>query len=268
MKHIEVITSKSNPRLKELRKLQDKKHRFEAGLFVAEGEDQLSAAVSCDYLPKSVFYEVGCEEVLNGLLGELQTEIELVPVEREALNSASILGSGSRMVGVWHQRWAERSDLMQADVVVYLHDLSDPANVGSILRSANALAKSAVVLSDDCADPFSPKAVRASMGAIFGEPIVRLGFQDTFSLVGQEFKVVALVAGAGDRLSDMNLSDRTMLCLGPERAGLPEEIVKLCGAKGNIPMQEGAVESLNVAQAAGIALYQCLLHRIGDQSGK
>ncbi len=264
MKNIEVITSKSNPRLKELRKLQDKKHRSKAQQFVAEGEDLLAAAASCGYLPQVVFFEAGCEEALNVLLGEPQSEVELVPVEREALNSASSLGSGSRMIGIWRQRWAERSQIKRAEVVVYLHDLSDPANVGSIIRSANALARSAVVLSDDCADPFSPKAVRASMGAIFGEPIVRFGFQDTYSHIGQEFKVVALVPEGGDRLSDLDLSNRTMLCLGSERVGLPEEIVKSCGAIGNIPMQEGAVESLNVAQAASIALYQCLLHRIGD----
>src|SRR4051812_49501472 len=104
------------------------------------------------------------------------------------------LGSGSRVVGVYEERWSEPG----GDLSVYLHGVHDPGNVGTIVRSAHALADGPVVLGPDCADPFSPKAVRASMGSIFARPPARAGFDE---LPGT---TVALERGQGDALAEVD----------------------------------------------------------------
>ncbi len=259
-----MISSKSNQSLKDLRKLQEKRHRQDLGLFCAEGEDMLKAAIGCSRWPESVYIEAEPPRQVEELVSELPEFVEIEHVERSALDSASSLGSGSRVIGVWRQELTQADDLNNAEVIVYLHDVRDPANVGAVMRSTNALADGAVALGGSCADPFSPKAVRASMGTVFVQPFIGIGFNELLKLLGEKFKAIALVPDGGEPLYELDLSGPSVLCLGSERKGLPEQIAELCKIKGSIPMQEDAVESMNVAQAAGIALYQCLLHRIGD----
>ena len=258
-----TIRSKSNQSLKGLRKLQEKKHRQDLGLFCAEGEDMLKTAIRCNRWPESVYIEAEPPRQVEELVSELPEFVELEHVERSALDSASSLGSGSRVIGVWRQDLLKKNDLPNAEVIVYLHDVRDPANVGAVMRSTNALADGAVALGGSCADPFSPKAVRASMGTVFAQSFVCISFNELQELLGGKFKAIALVPEGGLPLYELDMSGPVMLCLGSERKGLPEQIAESCKVKGSIPMQEDAVESMNVAQAAGIALYQCLLHRIG-----
>jgi TrmH family RNA methyltransferase len=137
---------------------------------------------------------------------------------------------------------------------VYLHGVGDPGNVGSIVRSAGALADAWVALGPDCADPYALKAVRASMGAIFTVPISRRELEETPT------PRVSLVAHGGAPQLDTNA--RT-LCLGAERDGLPGEVVDATDATWTIPMRPDAVESLGVAAAAAIAL-----SRIGSRAGE
>jgi TrmH family RNA methyltransferase len=128
---------------------------------------------------------------------------------------------------------------------VYLHGVGDPGNVGAIVRTADALVDGPVVLGPDCADPFSPKAVRASMGSIFGQPVAEAGLGET------PRPRVALLAHGGDPLS--GLEPPLTVCLGAERTGLPPEVSDACEQKLTIPLRRGA-ESLNVAAAAAIVL--------------
>src|ERR1700710_2286290 len=134
-----MITSKANTQLKTIRKLLSKRRD---GLFVAEGEDLIEAAAA-----------KGWEPVIL-LRSGVDVEPELMP---------SGLGSGSRVVGVYEERWSEAG----GDLSVYLHGVHDPGNVGTTIRCAHAFADGPVILGPDCADPYGPKAVRASMGSIF-----------------------------------------------------------------------------------------------------
>ncbi len=225
-----TITSPQNEKLKLVRRLQQRKHREREGLFLGEGEDLLAAARASGAEPVELLTAAG-----EGLGG---TE-----VEGEVLASASTLGSGTRAIGVWPRRWAERISAP----AIYLHAIADPGNVGAIVRSAASLVGGTVVLGPGCADPYSPKAVRASMGAIFTEPLVRANAADTPE------PRVALVAHGGEPLEGLGAS--ATLCLGAERGGLPGEIDALCARRVTIPLREGA-ESLNVAAAAAIALHR------------
>jgi RNA methyltransferase, TrmH family len=236
----EPITSHSNPRLKEVRKLHDRKHRERTGLFLAEGEDMLVAALNHGRMPETVFFDPQHE--LPGLPGE----VEQVEVSPDALASAGTLGSGSRVLGIWREQWAALDSPS-----LYLHDVADPGNVGTILRAAEAFGAGQVVLSPQAADPFGPKAVRASMGAIFGQPVVRAPWGAARAAADV---TVALVPGAGVPLRGLSVPADPLFVLGAERAGLPPEVASACDHVAHVPV--GDPGSLNVAMTATLCLYE------------
>ena len=223
-----TITSPHNEKLKLIHRLERRRTRDREGLFVTEGEDLLAAGRAAGVEPAELLTAAG-----EGLGG---TEVEPALLDR-----ASALGSGTRVIGIWRQRWAAAAE----GPCVYLHGISDPGNVGTIIRTAAALVGGSVVLGPDCADPYGPRAVRASMGAIFTEPLIRSGIEET---PGPR---VALVAHAGETLD--RLEGAGTVCLGAEREGLPYEVLEVCDGEVTIPLREGT-ESLNVAAAAAIAL--------------
>jgi TrmH family RNA methyltransferase len=224
-----TVTSPHNEKLKLVRRLRDRKHRDREGLFVAEGEDLLEAGRAAGDEPELLLSAAG-----SGLGG-----IEVAP---EALASVSELGSGTRVISVWRQRWAEPT----GPVCVYLHDVGDPGNVGAVIRSAHALSEGSVVLGGSSADPFSPKAVRASMGSIFAHPVARADVAETPA------PRAALVAHGGE--DPASIVAPITLCVGAEREGLPEDVAAACEWRWTISLREGGAESLNVAAAAAIAL--------------
>jgi RNA methyltransferase, TrmH family len=227
-----MITSNDNAKLKLVRKLREPKHREREDLFATEGEDLLAAGLAAGAEPRFLLTAAGA-----GLPAEWGGE----EVEPELLAAASTLGSGTRAIAVWPRRWAATATATS----LYLHGVGDPGNVGAILRSADALLGGTVVLGPDCADPFSPKAVRASMGSIFARPPRRGDLGETPA------PRVALLAHGGEGLEA--LAGAATLCLGAEREGLPAEVVAACDAAVTIPLRPGGAESLNVAAAAAIA---------------
>ena len=231
-----MIESPQNEKLKLVRRLRDRKHREREELFVTEGEDLLEAGLAAGAEPRFVLVAAG-----SGLEGE--------EVDPGLMADASSLGSGTRMIAVWPQRWADPAQLFPHTgnncACIYLHGVGDPGNLGTIVRTADGLIGGPVVLGPDCADPFSPKAVRASMGSIFSLPLSRDGVEATPE------PRAALVAHGGAGLEA--LDGAATLCLGAEREGLPNEVLAACEAHITIPLREGGAESLNVAAAAAIA---------------
>jgi TrmH family RNA methyltransferase len=220
---VSVITSADNDKLKTIRKLHQKSWRTKLGLFVAEGEDLVELGRDPEFILRAG-----------------------VDVEPDLLDAVSTLGSGTRVIGVYEQRWAEP----RGDVLLYLHGVEDPGNVGTIIRSAHALADATVVLGPGCADPYSPKAVRASMGSVFERPPARATLEE---LDGHK---VALDANAERRLRDVEVTAPVVLVLGSERGELPEGVERV-----GIPVH---ADSLNVAMAATVALYEVALRMARD----
>jgi len=216
-----LITSAQNPLLKEIRRLQRKR---EGGRFVAEGEDLVAAADAAGW-PSLHRLEAG------------------INVESPLLDGVSALGSGTRMLAVYEQRWGA---VPVGPLTLYLHGVGDPGNVGTILRSALAFGAGCVVLGPGCADPYGPRAVRASMGALFAVPVVRAALADCPT------PRVALVARRGAALRGSDVRAGTLV-IGAERDGLPEELIAACDLTAHIPI---AGESLNAAMAATVALYE------------
>ena len=243
-----TISSSHNQKLKEIRKLRMRRRaREQAGRFVAEGEDLLQAADAAGWRPIERFCVSG-----SGLPG---TE-----VEAKLLASDSGLASGTRTLAVYEERWLQKP---VGPLCVYLHGVHDPGNVGAVLRSAEAFGASCVALGPGSADPYSPKAVRASMGAVFGVPVARVergaGLED---LPGT---TIALVAGAGVPLHELwrfaprgvkqnaKVPRELSLLIGSERDGLPAELTDSADRIAHIRI---GTHSLNAAMAATVALYE------------
>ena len=218
-----MITSHHNQLLKDIRRLH---RRRDGGRFVAEGEDLVAAAAAAGWTP----------------VVRLRAGID---VEEAALAKVSSLGSGTRELAVYEERWADPA----GPVCVALWGVKDPGNVGAVLRGARAFGAACVAIGPNTADPFGTKAVRASMGAIFEVPVARV--EDVAALPGPR---VALVAREGEPRTG---PAEGTLVVGAEREGLPAEVVAACDRVAHIPI---ATESLNAAMAATVALYE--RHRI------
>ena len=222
MDGVGLITSRDNERLKLVRKLHERRWRDKLGLFFVEGEDAVAAATA--------------EPVDLLRAGE--------DVEPKVLAAVATAPHPPRVIGVYRRAdlptWEERP------ATLALWRLADPGNVGTLIRTADAFG-AAVVLSDGCADPTSPKALRASAGSIWRVPV---GPWASNSLL--QGRRVALVAHGGRPLGDVDLSGRVAFLLGAEREGLPADVERDVDAW--IPI--AGAESLNVASAGAIALYE------------
>jgi RNA methyltransferase, TrmH family len=233
-----MIKSNQNEKLKLVRKLRDRKHREREGLFATEGEDLLEAGLAAGAEPRFALVAAG-----SGLDGE-----EVVP---DLLADVSSLGSGTRVIAVWPIPSRDQTQLFPhtgnkyVRSCLYLQGVGDPGNVGTIVRTVDAFVDGPVVLGPGCADPYSPKAVRASMGSIFSQPPARADIEATSR------PRAALVAHGGEGLDA--LDGAATICLGAEREGLPEEVLAVCDRRVTIPLRPGGAESLNVAAAAAIA---------------
>jgi len=209
-----VITSRQNAMLKLVRKLAERRWRDKLGLFVAEGEDLVEAA-------------------------------RAAAIEPALLAEVSSAAHPPRVIGVFR-----RADLLVGptqDTGLALWRVGDPGNVGALLRAADALGPAFVALSEGCADPTGPKALRASAGAIFRVP--------TCAFEESPRPWVALVPRGGAPLAELGPDGRATFVLGAEREGLPGEVLAECDERATIPLSPTA-ESLNVAMAGTIALYE------------
>jgi RNA methyltransferase, TrmH family len=222
-----MITSPHNEKLKLIRRLRSRRAREREGLFVAEGEDLVAAAA-----------DAGAEPVALLHAGQ--------DVAAELLAAVSTLGSGTRVLGVYPRRWSAPHGLLS----VYLHGVGDPGNVGAVIRSAHALADGPVVLGPGCADPYAPKAVRASMGSIFARPPAR---GEPAELPGRK---LALDPRAERTLADVELDGSVVVLAGAEREGLPGEVAAAADERARIPIRPDGPDSLNVAMAVTVALYE------------
>lgn len=233
-----MITSAANSRLKLVRKLHSRRQREKLGLFLGEGEDLVAAALDAGLQPVEALLDAE-----RPALSERLPHAEAVAPE--LLAEASTLAHPPRVIAVF--RKADLSGGTDAPVGLALWRVGDPGNVGTLIRAADAFGPAFVALSAGSADPTSPKALRASMGALFRVPLA--GFEEA---PGPR---LGLVPNAGKPLPELQLGERATFVLGAEREGLPPEVLRECDEVVSIPSRDGA-ESLNVAVAGGIALYE------------
>lgn len=237
-----MITSKDNQQIKDLKKLQEKRFRSRRKQFVAEGEDLVAAALAAGWVPDRIFHAPDAPE----WVGEQPSAWE---VDYAVLADASGLGSGTRTIAVFDDIEAQEIEI--GELALYVEGIADPGNIGTLIRSAAAFSDSPVLLGPGCAEPWSPKALRAGMGATFVKPPV------TDAVLPESGATVIALDGSGDiEIGDVEVEGPVVVCAGAERDGLSEETLARADLVARIPMREGGPESLNVAMAATVALYQ------------
>jgi TrmH family RNA methyltransferase len=256
------ITAFSNPLVKQVRALREKKHRRADGLFMAEGLRILTEARETGRLPEILLYAAGAT---HKLLSELIEATEAAGGEAIETN-ADIIGkvtgkdNPQTVVGVYKlpDSGLDQVDRGAAPLWIAAQALRDPGNIGTILRTGDAVGAGGLILIDECADPYSVEGVRASMGAVFTQRIAAARWDDFLPW---------LRAGAGQLVGTSLATDLDyqegryaapcFVLVGNEQAGLPEAYQKECDLLVKMPML-GKADSLNAAVATGVMCYEVL----------
>lgn len=239
-----IVTSPQNPTIKLIRSLEDKKHRQEHGLFVAEGRQVLERARQEGWEPVYLLTTSHCEA---------WGKAALIQVDERVMGQVSAQKNPPEQIGVFRQRWAGKVE--PQGVWVALEDMRDPGNLGTIIRTADAAGAAGVILAGQSCDPYAGDCVRATMGSIFGMPLVRMEQAAFLGLLRQwpgESVGTHLKATESYRRS---YRPPTLLVMGSEGKGLSDESAAACSSLVRIPMT-GRAESLNVAIATGLMLFE------------
>ncbi|MBM3137834.1 MAG: RNA methyltransferase [Chloroflexi bacterium] len=261
------IASPSNPLIKEIRKLRNKKERENSGNFYVEGIRAVGEALSTRQTIKNIIY---CQELLesdfgNQLISDLPDDfVGLIEVTAEVFDSFSLKEGPQGLAAVVHQSWASLEDVTaDRGMWVALESIQDPGNLGTILRSLDATGGKGAIMLGQSTDPYHPSAVRASTGAIFSQKLIRTdlrSFQEWKSRTG--YPLVGTYCGDVTPYRDYNYPQDLIILMGSEQKGLQDEHLSLCDDLVTIPMN-GSVDSLNVSVAASIVLFE-----IYDQKGR
>jgi len=257
------ITAFSNPLIKRVRNLRDKKHRREEGLFLAEGLRILTEAHEAGRVPEYLFYakDMAGHALVRSLVDATEAKGGwAVETNADILSKLSGKDNPGAVVGVYPDFAVTLADLDRSSSGIWLvaERLRDPGNLGTILRTADAVGAGGLILIDDCVDPFSVEAVRASMGALFTVPVARSSWGDF--LVWLRKGPGQLVGLSLDTEHDYRAplyEAPTFLLTGNEAQGMPGFMAEACDLLVKIPML-GKADSLNAAIATAVMAYQVL----------
>lgn len=258
-----IITSTRNQRIVAARKLDRRKYRRRQGRFLVEGLQLLHMALDAGARPTEVFY---CESLFVGTEAEAllarfgQTEAELVPVSDYVMDALSERENAQGIVATFALCDAPLAQLELAQgLVLVLEQLQDPGNVGTLIRTADAVGAEGVILIEPCADVFDPKVVRASMGSLFNLPIARTTeANEVFARLRESgLRAIGADVYLGIDWGEGLWQGGVALVLGNEARGLSGDVRGHLDGWAKLPMVGGA-ESLNVAVAGGVLMYAWL----------
>lgn len=262
------ITAYSNPLIKRVRQLREKRHRREEGLFLAEGLRILTEARETGRLPQFLFFarDSAAHPLVTALIADVEAAggeaIETVP---DILSKLSGKDNPQAVVGVFAEfaRSLASLDRTRADIWLVAERLRDPGNLGTILRTGDAVGAGGLILIGDCVDPFSVEAVRASMGALFTVPIVHCDWADFIAwLRAGPGQLVGLSLDTDTDYRAADYAAPTFLLTGNEAQGMPDDYAAACDLLVKIPML-GKADSLNAAVATAVMAYEVLGQRRG-----
>ena len=265
-----LITSKSNPKIKDLRRLFNRRRRQRTGLFFTEGLQLLELAVQAhaDITTLIVAPEL-LDDERAAKLASLQKQANLPSLEvtAEVLNTISPQDGHQGVAAVVRQRWHDLDDLHLSPESCWLalDEIKHPGSLGTILRTSDAAGAAGLILLGDCSDPYDPTAVRASLGAIFSQCVVKATFEDFAAWTKrQPCFVVGTSPAAPLDYQAVAYQSPTILFLGSDRRGLSPHQQAVCDTMVSIPML-GRCDSHHVAVAAAIILYEILRQRRPQQ---
>lgn len=259
---IKRITSAANPLIKTVRSLGQRKHRGQTGLFLAEGARLVTDAKEQGILPEAVLFGetlAADRPAVAALIDGLDSAgVRCVETTETVLRQIAHRDNPQTVIGVYAQRWADLDaiDAREDCCWVVLESVRDPGNLGTVLRTADAVGADGLILVDQCCDPYSVEAVRATMGSIFSLPIVKAELTD-FGRWRQRQGGLAIgtALSATIRHDDVAYPTPTFLAMGNEQAGLSTAMSGQCDTLVRIPMR-GRADSLNLAIATSVMLYE------------
>ncbi len=258
-----IITGYSNPTVKYLRSLRDKKHRKREGKFLAEGLRLLTDALDSGRVPEMLVMAEARDP--HPLLDALERAVdaaggEVIETSPDILSKITGKDNPQGVTGVFAEFDTSLGALDRSAAPIWLvaQALRDPGNLGTMLRTGDALGAGGLILIDDCADPFSVEAVRASMGAVFTQAIARAPWEEFIGWLRQgDGQLVAASLRDAVPYRGAPYSAPCFVLVGNESRGLPEEYEAACDLRVTMPMR-GRADSLNAAVAAAVLGYEVL----------
>ncbi len=257
-----TVTSLQNPTVKAVRALDMRKVRRETGQFVAEGASVLMTAREHGWRPQTLLYQP--DAATSGMHRRIvawaaESGAEILEVSEAVLGKIASKDNPQSMLAVFRQAWnppPEAGRTAPEAVWVGLEEIRDPGNLGTIIRTADAVGAAGVMLIGTCCDPYAREAVRASMGSIFAVPLVRVEREAFLSWRrGWSGEVVGTHLAATEDFRTASYRAPTLLLMGSEGPGLSDQLAKSCDRLVKIPMA-GQLDSLNLAVATALTLYQ------------
>ena len=260
------ITGFSNPLVKEVRALRDKKHRRASGRFLAEGLRIMTEALDAGVAPEMLWRTA--DSASHPLVRRLEAVAgETLVTSADILSKLSGKDNPGSVVGIYAEFPTPLThlDRSRADIWIVAQSLRDPGNLGTILRTGDAVGAGGLILIDECTDPFSVEAVRASMGAIFTQSVTTAAWPDFLAwLRGGPGQLVGTSLDTGLDYQVPRYAAPTFILVGNEAQGLPPDYAAACDLLVKMPML-GRADSLNAAVATGVMAYEVLNQRRDDE---
>lgn len=260
------ITSKDNIIIKEAKKLKEKKYRTERNSFLIEGFRFIEEAIKSDYNVEKMFID---EDVLEkcyefDILNNIDDGIEIYIVNKLIINLLSDTENSQGIIAIVKDKIKEVS--REDGFYIFVDKVQDPGNLGTIIRSADASGAKGVILNNGTVDLYNEKTLRSTMGSIFKLPVILdKNLAILKELKANGFKVIGSSLNTNDNFFDINLKNKIIIVVGNEGRGMSSEIEELCDNLVKIPMP-GNAESLNVAIAASVMMFEVVRQNITDKS--
>jgi len=261
---MQIITSKDNEIVKNIKRLKDKKYRDQEGKFLVEGIKMVEEAITENVTIDKI---VVCEDCVNdkSINQNLMYEIakyDCIYVSEKVFLTLTDVSNPQGILAVINKKESEKDISYEEDIIVLLDGIQDPGNLGTILRTVDSIGLKQIVISQETADPFNPKVVRSTMGAIYRVNIIKSEdvLETLKDIKKHKFEVVATSPWADKTIYDVDYTKK-VIAIGNEANGISEEVLKQSNIKVKIPML-GNTESLNASVAAGIVLYEYVRNKI------
>lgn len=255
---MQVISSKDNETIKNIKKLKEKKYRDEIGCYIIEGIKLVKEAIEENAEIKYIVICEDCEDsakLEQNLLYDIAKN-DCLYVTKKIFQSISDVTTPQGVLAVVEKKKDNKQVNYNDEVIIVLDGIQDPGNLGTILRTVDSADLKQIVLSKNCADPYNPKVVRSTMGAIF-----RVNIVETESLVNtlkemkkHNFEIIATALDTNESIYDIKYTNKVIV-IGNEANGVSKEVQEIADKKVKIPMM-GKTESLNASVATGIMVYE------------
>jgi TrmH family RNA methyltransferase len=263
---VKEVTSLSNPIIKDIKNLTQKKGREESGTFMAEGLKLVIDALELGWTIRTLVYAKAAKGkplVEQAAVKTVASGGLVLEVSEKVISSITRRDNPQMVVGIFDQKWKPLRDIRPAagETYVALDRVRDPGNLGTIIRTADAAGASGVILVGDCTDPFSLETVRATMGSVFAMPVARASVDEFLSWrkTAGVSVVATHLAGSVDYRTIDYKKKPVVLLMGNEQSGLPPELASQADQLARIP-QQGRADSLNLAIASAVMLFEARRH--------